>query len=70
MKQMFGLDHAAVLLQVPLIGPVVSITAGVMDLRLRTFVVWAVLGRLIGSTLIVLWIFEGASCLRDLFSEY
>ena len=38
----------------PLVGPPMSIAAGVMDIRLRTFVVWGTVGRLLSNTLLVM----------------
>ena len=38
----------------PLIGPPLSIAAGVMDFRLRTYIIWGTIGRLISNTLLVL----------------
>jgi len=38
----------------PLIGPPLSIAAGVMDFKLGTYILWGTIGRLISNTLLVL----------------
>lgn len=38
----------------PIVGPPVSIAAGVIGSRLRTFIMWGTIGRLVSNSLIVL----------------